>query len=48
MKMNIEAEMIIQLYTALNTSFSNRESRVSKYHSPLDISNFLLSMIYPK
>jgi len=48
MKMNIGSEKIVQLYPALNTTFSNRESRVSKCHSLFDLSNFSLSMIYPK
>jgi len=48
MKMKIEAEMIIQFYPALSTAFFNRESRVSKCHSLLDLSNFSLSMMYPK
>jgi len=42
MKMNIGTETIIQMYRALNTAFFNRESRVSKYHSLLDLSNFSL------
>ena len=44
MKMNIGSDAIIQFYAALNTSFFNRESRVSKCHSLLDISNFSLNM----